>query len=127
MRPSSAELVILKHLWLNGTQSIREVHDGVVGELNWSYSSTRKTVERMIRKKMVAVGEFHGLKVYRAKFKKIPTLAAIIRNFATEILRLEGPLPVSNLVKSQLLSTEELAELDAFLKKTDAEQQSGDE
>jgi len=120
MTPSPSELVILKHLWLHGTQSIREIHDGIASEMAWSYSSTRKTVERMIQKKMITIGEFHGLKVYRARLKKIPTMAAIIRNFAAEVLGLEGPLPVSNLVKSQLLSAEELAELDEFLKKTDA-------
>jgi len=119
MLPTPSELAILKHLWLSGTQSIREIHDGIANELQWSYSSTRKTVERMIGKGMIGVGTFHGLKVYRATAKKIPTLAKIIRNFAAEILGLEGPLPVSNLVKSQLLTAEELAELDDFLKNTD--------
>ena len=123
MKPSPTELVILKYLWLHGTQSIREIHDGIANEMEWSYSSTRKTVERMIQKKMVGISEFHGLKVYRAKLKKIPTMAAIIRDFAAEVLGLEGPLPVSNLVKSQLLSAEELAELDKLLRKTDASEQ----
>lgn len=119
MLPTPSELAILKHLWLSGTQSIREIHEGIANELQWSYSSTRKTVERMIGKEMIGVGSFHGLKVYRAKARKIPTLAKIIRNFAAEILGLEGPLPVSNLVKSQLLTAEELAELDDFLKNAD--------
>ncbi|NOX69635.1 MAG: BlaI/MecI/CopY family transcriptional regulator [Gammaproteobacteria bacterium] len=116
MIPAPTELVILKHLWLSGTQSIREIHDGVADTLSWSYSSTRKTVERMIRKKMIGVADFHGLKVYRAKLKKIPTLAGLVRTFAAEVLGLEGGLPVSNLVRSQLLSEAELAELDALLK-----------
>ena len=81
----------------------------------------------MIKKGMVNVSEFHGLKVYRAKLKKIPTLAAIIRNFAAEVLGLEGPLPVSNLVKSQLLSPEELEDLDAFLKQADKSEKGGGE
>lgn len=73
----------------------------------------------MIDKGMLNVGDSHGLKVYRAKVKKIPTLATMIRSFAAEVLGLEGPLPVSNLVKSHLLSDAELRELDSYLKSID--------
>lgn len=116
MKPSPTELVILKTLWIEDAQSAREIHEAIVSELGWSYSSTRKTVERMIAKDMLGVGQSHGLKIYHAKLKKIPTLAGMIRHFAAEVLGLEGPLPVSNLVKSHLLSEAELEELDAFLK-----------
>ena len=119
MNPAPTELTILKHLWRHKSQSLREIHLAVSPELNWSRSSTRKTVERMVDKGMLKVSDSHGLKVYRAKLKKIPTLAPMIRNFAAEVLGLEGPLPVSNLVKSQLLSDEELQELDDYLKHID--------
>jgi BlaI family transcriptional regulator, penicillinase repressor len=119
MKPSTTELVILKTLWIEGTQSAREIHDAISTELGWSYSSTRKTIERMIAKDMLGVERSHGLKIYHAKLEKIPTLAAMIRNFAAEVLGLEGPLPVSNLVKSHLLNEAELEELDAFLKNAD--------
>jgi len=35
------------------------------------------------------------------------------------VLGLDGPLPVSNLVKSDVLSGDELAELEAFMKGSD--------
>lgn len=119
MKPSSTELVILKYLWIEGAQSAREIHDAITEELGWSYSSTRKTIERMIAKNMLGVARSHGLKIYRARLQKIPTLAGMIRNFAAEVLGMEGPLPVSNFVKSHLLSPKELEELDAVLKKAD--------
>ena len=121
MTPSPTELVILKHLWRSGPQSIGEIHSAVQAQLDWSRSSSRKTVERMVDKGLLDQREQHGLNIYRAKAKKIPTLAALIRSFAQDVLDLDGPLPVSNLVETRLLDTEELEELEAFLKETAGE------
>lgn len=119
MNPSSTELIILKHLWRHKAQSLREIHVAIEPELCWSRSSTRKTVERMVDKGLLGLRNAHGLNVYHARARKIPTLADMIRDFAANVLGLEGPLPVSNLVKSQVLSQEELLELEAYLEKTD--------
>lgn len=74
----------------------------------------------MVDKSLLSRREVHGLNIYRAKAKKLPTLAAMIQNFASDVLGLNGPLPVSNLVKSDLLSEAELEELDALLKQSAA-------
>ena len=116
MKPSSSELVILKHLWASGALSVGEIHSAISETLGWSRSSSRKTIERMVDKGLLTQTEKHGLNIYRAKAKKIPTLAGLIQSFAADVLGLDGPLPVSNLVKSDILSGEELAELEAFLK-----------
>ena len=115
MKPSQTELPILQHLWGNGPQSTGEIHQAISAELNWSRSSTRKTLERMVEKGLLSVTEKHGLNVYRAKARKVPTLAGLIRNFASDVLGLEGPLPVASLVNSRLLNERELAELEALL------------
>lgn len=115
MKPSASEIVILKHLWQSGSQSQREIHLAVSPKLGWSRSSTRKTIERMVDKGSLTLSELHGLNIYTAKAKKIPTLATLIRSFAADVLSLDGPLPVSTLVQSQILNTEELAELEAYL------------
>ena len=119
MKPSPTELVILKHLWLMQSQSLREIHSAIENELEWSRSSTRKTVDRMLNKGMLRAKTVHGLLVYSAAIKKIPTLASMIRNFAANVLGIDGPLPVTNLVKSKLLSEQELKELDEYLRKID--------
>lgn len=119
MKPTPPELIILKHLWGSGPQSSGEIHAAIAPKLNWSRSSSRKTIERMVEKGLLTRREEHGLNIFRAKAKKIPTLAALIQNFAADVLGLDGPLPVSNLVKSHLLSEKELAELDAYLKSND--------
>ena len=122
MKPSPTELVILKHLWRSGPQSVGEIHSAVQAKLDWSRSSSRKTVERMVEKGLLDQRELHGLNIYRAKAKKIPTLATLIRSFASDVLDLDGPLPVSNLVDTKLLDPEELEELEAFLDQTEDEE-----
>lgn len=117
MKPSPTELVILKHLWAEGPQSAGEIHKAVSDALGWSRSSSRKTIERMVEKGLLSVREQHGLNIYRAKARKIPTLAGLIQSFASDVLGLDGPLPVSNLVKSEFLTDAELAELDDYLKR----------
>jgi len=115
MNPTPPELSILKMLWRDGAKSVGEIHAVLGDELNWSRSSTRKTIERMVGKEMLTVKPLHGLNIYRAKLKKVPTLAALIQSFAKSVLGLEGPLPVSNLVKSEILTVAELSELEAYL------------
>ena len=51
--PSNAELELLKCLWRRKACSARELHDCAGPRLGWSYSSTRKTLERMVEKGLV--------------------------------------------------------------------------
>ena len=124
MNPSQTELVILKHLWAAGAQSVREIHDAVSPILGWSRSSTRKTLERMLEKELLMQVEVHGLNVYEAKAKKVPTLAAMVKSFAASVLGLSGPMPVSQLTGSDLLTEKELKELELHLAKLNAEERA---
>ena len=126
MKPSATEIVILKHLWQTGPQSQREIHLAVSPSLGWSRSSTRKTIERMVTKGLLSVKDMHGLNVYQARAKKIPTLAKLIQSFAADVLSLDGPLPVSTFAKSQILSDAEIAELQAYLDDFPEQKNAGD-
>lgn len=117
MKPSASELIILKHLWKHQPQSLREIHQAIEPKLSWSRSSTRTTVDRMVSKSMLRVKDSHGLKIYSAKLKKIPTIAALIRQFTEDVLGLDAPLPVSSLVDSNVLDASELADLEEHLEK----------
>ena len=114
--PSNAELELLKALWRQGACSAREVHNGAAGVLDWSYSSTRKTLERMVDKGLVAETVEHGLNMYRAKVGKVATLAALSTDFARRVLEIDGALPAQAFADSRLLSEQELQQLDALLR-----------
>ena len=115
MKLNPSELLILKHLWRKQPLSMGEIHLSISEQLGWSRSSTRKTVERMVTKGSLRVSTSHGLNIYHAKAKKIPTLASLIKSFGQDVLGLDKPLPVSHLTKSNLLNESELEELEDYL------------
>lgn len=113
--PSVTELTLLKCLWKQQPLSARELHDVAAPELGWSYSSTRKTLDRMLDKGMVTLHPVHGLNVYAAALDKVTTLAAFTRDFGHRVMELRGPLPVTMFTGSSLVNSAELAELEQLL------------
>ncbi len=113
--PSTPELCVLKALWRQAPLSAREIHEAVEEELAWSFSSTRKTVERMMEKQMVAQHVRHGVQVYQALLDKVETLAAYAHDFGTRIMELDTPLPVNMFAGSKLVDASELAQLEQML------------
>ena len=124
IRPSNAELELLKCLWRNDACSARELHNSVTPILDWSYSSTRKTLERMVDKGLVEEITLHGLHVYRAAVGKVATLAVLSSDFAKRVLEIDGPLPMQAFADSRLLSEDEIGQLEALLRDSDREEQA---
>ena len=120
-RPSPTELILLKQLWANGEQSARELHAAAAEELGWTFSSTRRTLDRMLEKGLIQRRERHGVQVYAAAAGKASTLAALARDFMTRVLELETPLPASAFADSRLLSEADIQELEALLQENDEE------
>lgn len=115
MTPSVTELSLLKALWKQQPLCAREIHDRVEQELGWSYSSTRKTLERMLEKGMVAQQTMHGVQVYTAALDKVATLAAFAHDFGKRVMEMDAPLPVNMFTGSKLVDQRELAELEQLL------------
>ena len=113
--PSVSELSLLKALWKEHPLSAREIHERVVAELDWSFSSTRKTLERMLEKHMVAQQSAHGVQVYHAVPDKVTTLAAFANDFGRRVMEMDTPLPVNMFTGSKLVDQQELAELEQML------------
>lgn len=121
-RPSPTELILLKQLWAHGEQSARELHDAAAEALGWTFSSTRRTLDRMLEKRLVKRSERHGVQVFAAAAGKASTLAALARDFMTRVLELETPLPASAFADSRLLTESDIEELEALLQEDDAEE-----
>jgi len=113
--PSITELSLLKALWRQHPLSARELHDQVADELGWSYSSTRKTLERMLEKGMVGQQVRHGVQVYEAVLEKVGTLAAFAHDFGKRVMEIDTPLPVNMFTGSKLVDADELAALEQLL------------
>ncbi len=113
--PSVTELILLKALWKEQPLSAREIHERVQDELGWSFSSTRKTLERMLDKQMVGQQALHGVQVYLPQLDKIGTLAAFAHDFGNRVMELDAPLPITMFTGSKLVDKNELAALEQML------------
>jgi BlaI family penicillinase repressor len=113
--PSVSELTLLKALWKQQPLSAREIHERSVAELDWSFSSTRKTLERMLDKQMVSQHAQHGVQVYLPELDKVTTLAAFAHDFGKRVMEMDAPLPVNMFTGSKLVDQRELAELEQLL------------
>ena len=113
--PSVTELSLLKALWREQPLSARELHARVEEELGWSFSSTRKTLERMLDKGMLLQRSVHGVLVYESNVDKVATLAAFAHDFGRRVMEIDSPLPVSMFTGSKLVDQQELAALEQLL------------
>ena len=117
--PNPPELILLKALWAQGALSVRSLHETCSCKLAWSFSSTRKTLERMADKGFVEiskpVGKASAPTKVNARVSKTTTLAHMAREFFGRVLEVDGPLPASAFTGSTLLSDEELDELEGLL------------
>jgi BlaI family penicillinase repressor len=114
-RLTDAELDVIKVLWARGRLSAREVHDLVAESQGWAYSTTRTTLERMVRKGLVQRGSFHGLHLYEPVVSRAAGFARRVREFASQVLE-SSPVPVVSLfAESGVLSNDEVDELLALL------------
>jgi BlaI family penicillinase repressor len=123
MQPTAPELEILKLLWQLQPQTGRELHDQLADVLGWGYSSTRKTLERMVDKGLL-VAELQGNQnSYSAQVTKVATLAALAQDFASRVLELKQPMPLAMFADSRLLTAEDLQALEQQLQQLE---QGGD-
>ncbi|TDF35013.1 BlaI/MecI/CopY family transcriptional regulator [Alteromonadaceae bacterium M269] len=114
-QPTAPELEILKLLWQKHPRSAREIHDSLIEKIHWSYSSTRKTLERMGEKGLVSIEDQGNKKIYNARVEKIAVLAAMTKDLAKRVFELDSPLPVAMFADSHLVKDEELEELERLL------------
>jgi BlaI family penicillinase repressor len=110
-----AELEVMKVLWAGEKLSAREIHRQAGERLEWAYSTTRTTVERMVRKGLVDKTAFHGLHLYSASISRAAGLARMVREFATQVLESSHVPVVSLFADSGNLSDEEIEELRRLL------------
>lgn len=99
--PSDAELRILRQLWLEGEQSVREVHERLEAEWPVGYTTVLKLLQRMLTKGLVTRSEDGRSHRYRARAAQQSTERRLVRELAD---RLFGG-SVSELVQAALPAT----------------------
>jgi len=112
---TKSELAVLKVLWSGGAASAREVHEGLAEGVDWAYSTTRTTLDRMAAKGLLTKRSFHGIYVYAARISKVAGLAGLVRDLAERVLEVDYAPVVSLFAESKQLTPEEVEELSRLL------------
>ena len=112
---SQAEFLILRVIWKNGWQSVREVHDALTAQTRWAYTTTKTTMDRMAKKGLLQRDSLHGIYVYNSMITKTQGLVKWVRFFANSILETDYSNVVTMLGKTGSLSREETDELRLLL------------
>lgn len=110
-RLTDAELDVIKVLWSGGRLSAREVHDLIAEDQGWAYSTTRTTLERMVRKGLLRRGSFHGLHLYEPVVSRAAVFARRVREFANQVLEASPASVVPLFTESGALTDDEVDEL----------------
>jgi len=113
---SRAEYDILRIIWKDGKQTVREVHDQLQKTNGWAYTTTKTMMDRMVQKELLARSEFHGIFLYTALISRPAGLAKLVQFFAERVLETDAAQVVSMFASSQTLSPQEIKELEDLLK-----------
>ena len=113
---SRTELQILNIIWKNKEGlSVREVHEQIIKTFKWAYSTTKTTMDRMVKKGLLRRESFHGVFLYQAEISKPAGLARLISFFMNDLLEMDQSALVSLFAQSKALSEEEVDELESLL------------
>ncbi|WMN59668.1 BlaI/MecI/CopY family transcriptional regulator [Pseudoalteromonas xiamenensis] len=115
------ELAILKSLWREQPRSARQIHDELTAQFDWTYSSTRKTLERMSDKGLLSVVSHGNKNFYRTPLEKVPTLAGVAKDFFKKVFDFEGPLPIAMFSDSKMMSEDEIKRLEQLVNNAEHE------
>ena len=112
---TKAEFDILRIIWKNKKQSVREVHDQIITTQDWAYSTTKTMMDRMVRKQFLAREKFHGVYLYRPLISRPKGFTRLVKYFADQVLELDHGEVVALFSKSKALDPEEIRELEKLL------------
>lgn len=113
--PTIAELALLRALWEKAPLSAREIHDLTKKETSWSYSSTRKTLERMTEKQFVSIKIIHGVRVFTPTHARLSIAARLIDRFSRTLLGAQKPVVAAAFAGGALVRKDEAEELQMLL------------
>jgi predicted transcriptional regulator len=116
IRPTDAELAVLRVLWERGPSTIREVHDSL-GRGGVRYTTTLKTMQNMTDKALVWRDERSGRHVYTAAVGREPTQRRLLCELLEKAFGGSAGKLVVAALKSGRLSAGELREIQDLLKR----------
>lgn len=123
---SRTELEILNLIWkTKDGLSVRGLHEQITDSFQWAYSTTKTTMDRMVKKGLLSRESVEGTFLYQAEISKPAGLARLISFFMNDLLEIDQNALVSLFGSSKALTGSEINELESLLeqqKKDDTNQ-----
>lgn len=114
---TKTEFDILRILWKSGRLNVRELHNQMIENYAWAYSTTKTMMDRMVKKKLLKREQFHGVFLYSPLLSRPKGFARLIQFFSNRVLELDHSAIVSLFAHSKALTPEEIEELSHILNK----------
>ncbi len=112
---TKTEFDLLRILWKSGKLSVREVHNQIVENYSWAYSTTKTMMERMVKKGLLDRKQFHGIYLYSPLISRPKGFVRLIQFISDRVLELDHCALVSLFSRSKALTPEEIEELSQIL------------
>jgi len=112
---SRAEFDVLRVLWKEGRQSVREVHDRVRQTRQWAYTTTKTVMDRMVAKGLLDREPFHGVALYKPRISRPAGLARLVEFFASRVLETDPATVVALFADGETLTPAEVRELERMV------------
>ncbi len=114
---SAAEWDVMKVIWDHGPLAARDIFDHLSGTKRWAYPTVKTLVRRMVEKGWLDYDRIGNSFLYRPAVSRKKALRRAVVEFSNRAL--DGLLSpfVAYYVEQKDLSTEDLRQLEAILKK----------
>ena len=112
---SENEWYIMKVLWEKSPSTLREICDALKESKGWTKHAVTSFLKRMLEKGAIKVDESGKVKEYFAVWSREDTILEETHSILDRVYRGDLLLMVSNAVKEQKLSKEEIEELKNML------------
>ena len=112
---SENEWYIMQVLWEKSPSTLREICDALKETKGWSKHAVTSFLKRMLEKGAIKVDESGKVKEYFAVWSREDTILEETHSILDRVYRGDLLLMVSNAVKEQKLSKEEIEELKNML------------
>jgi len=115
VRPTDAELEILRVLWENGPNTVRAVHEELSRSRELGYTTVLKLLQIMTDKGLVVRDESQRSHVYRARHKQEQTQRHLVSDLLARAFGGSAEKLVAQALRSRKVSAEQLAEIRKLL------------
>lgn len=112
---SENEWYIMQVLWEKSSASLRELCDALSESKGWTKHAISSFLKRMLEKGAISVDESGKVKNYIAVWNKDETILEETQSIMERVYRGDLLLLVSNAVKEQKMTKEEIEELKSML------------